>query len=57
MVTNSMPTERANEDPHKTAMTRGLPPDLQVGQSSEWPDFDDMDVLEWIKETVVPIGT
>ena len=57
VMTVSSGTSRvcANEEKYEPATIRGLPADLvKKGQAREMRDFDDMNVLEWMEESMVP---
>ena len=44
-----------NEEKYETATIRGLPADLaKKSQVRVMKDLDDMNVLEWVKESTVP---
>ena len=57
VMTVSSGTSRvcANEEKYEPATIRGLPADLvKKGQAREMRDLDDMNVLEWMEESMVP---
>ena len=44
-----------NEEKYEPAIVRGLPADLDnKGQARDMKDLNDMNVLEWVKESTVP---